>query len=214
MQIYNDDVTVKYYKYVYETYTLKSMTGDSSPEGLVSYTLTGGTNSTSRYKIFFNGSCTIDAYNSQAKYGRSIRYTFPKKIAPDNYVFTYTTQKQANVTNKNNQWVAIYEDGTTVEIMNNLATNSSKTYTVTFTAEKPVVAIQLNMTASCGSNQYCNIFIKGVTIRTEGYDVGVVRIISSELEATAEDYDYKRVLYKAIKTPRGYFAVDEQKGVQ
>lgn len=213
MQVYNDDKTVKYYKYVYETYTLKSMTADNLPEGLVSYTLTGGTNSTSRYKIFFNGSCTIDAYNSQAKYGRSIRYTFPKRIAPDKYVFTYKTQKQSNVTNKNNQWVAIYEDGTTVEIMNNLATNSSVTYTVTFTAEKPVVAIQLNMTASCGNNQYCNIYISGVTISREGEDTGVVRMINSVIEGSPEDYDYKRVLYKAIKTPRGYFAVDEQKGV-
>lgn len=209
MKVYNGEEIVKYYKYIYEPYTLKSMTADNAPEGLVSYTLTGGTNSGSRYKIFFNGSCTIDAYNSQAKNGRCIRYTFKNMLAPDNYVFTYKTQKQQNVTNKNNQWVAIYNDGTTIEIMNNLATNSATTYTVTFTAEKPVVAIQLNMTASCGSNQYCNIYISGVTICTEGYDTGVVNMIVGEIESTPEDYDYKRVLYKAIKTPEGYFAVNE-----
>lgn len=195
-----------YYKYVWEDYSLPKMTSNTTPEGKLTHDIgIGGPYATNIYPVFFGGgSININGlYNRATRY---LRYTFAKILKAGKYTFTYAAYRQNNVTNNLNEWEAILEDDSRVEIMNPTITTSTQTFTAKFEVDKPIKAINLTLYASAPAEASCYYIITKIALTGEGLAENTVKA-AEVVAGTSTDHDYyvdSNKLYQLAKVKRRY----------
>lgn len=127
-----------YYKYDYRDYTLKNMTGYSSPEGSVSQTISDDYYTSARYQLFWNRGMQFNTkYPTGTVY---VIYQFPYPLKPDTYRITMSGVSQNN-TNVTARIYIQYTDGEELYLQEKLIYTSTVNWDFEHVATKPIKRI-------------------------------------------------------------------------
>lgn len=184
------NVRPRYWKGVYEEFTLPKMTSNTTPFGTVSDNWNKVySSSTNVYSIFWNTQGSIQLSCNGNGGNRFIHYAFPHHLEPNvTYRLESWMGRQQNVSISNSGWYYRTDNGDTVIMdTNNLVVNTVSEHSATFTPSSPIESIF--WAGSCNTpSTYIFLYFGYLNLtRTDGKPL---RYYLGDVETDSSNYDY------------------------